>query len=251
MHAALIQVAPLHPLIGIFYGIGVDNWLVHNIPLWFLPCLFLTHAIFYWIARIRNKPAIVFSILLSSSAGHLMLQYLSFRLPWSLEIALVAIAFYGSGFLLQDLVWHKKTGWIFVLTLIIVCILIQFIVIRYNDFVDMNSGRFGNIFLFYAGASTGIFLCMLIAKSLPYLKIITEIGKNTLVIFSLHMRMFSILTGITVIIFNIPLSFLENSLLAAISYSIVTIGILAFAGNLIRIYIPWVLGIRHKPALWF
>ena len=245
MHASLIQIDPLHPLIGMFYGIGVNKWLVHNIALWFLPCLFLTHAIFYWIARIGSKLLMLFFIVLSSLSGHLILQHLTFRLPWSLDIALVATAFYGAGFLLQDFAWiQKKPGLIFVFPLLIACFLMQLVVIQYNGYVDMNSGRFGSIFFFYVGASVGIGLCVLISKSLPNLKIITEIGKNTLVIFALHLRVFSILTGIIVLILKIPISSLDNSLLAAISYAIVTTGVLVIIGNFMRHCMPWTLGLR-------
>lgn len=245
MYASVVIVEPLHPLIGMFYGIGVNDWSIHNVPLWFLPCLFLTHAVFFWIARSGSKPLMFFLIFISSISGHLILQYLNFRLPWGLEIALVATAFYGTGFLLQDIrLINKKPGLRYVLPLVIVCIVMQLIVVQHNDYVDMNSGMFGNIFLFYVGAAFGIFLCVLIAKTLPYLKFISEIGKNTLVIFSLHIRVFSILTGIIVIILKIPISFIENSLLTAISYAIVTTGVLTSVGNFMRLHMPWALGLR-------
>jgi fucose 4-O-acetylase-like acetyltransferase len=243
MHASLIQVDPLHPVIGMFYGIGVGHWLIHNIPLWFLPCLFLTHALFYWIARCNSKSIKTLLIPLSSVTGYLITHYLSFRLPWSLEIALISVIFYGTGYFLQYFSWFpEKLKTPHILPVLIPCVFIHLIVIKYNTNVDINAGRFGNLFLFYAGAFVGILFWVIIAMFLPYLSIISQIGKNTLVIFSLHMRVFSVLTAIAVFILEIPVNYLEDSMTGAVFYTVITIGILLPVGRWISFYLPWILG---------
>jgi len=114
---------------------------------------------------------------------------------------------------LQYFSWFpEKLKTTHILPVLIPCVFIHLIVIKYNTNVDINAGRFGNLFLFYAGAFVGILFWVIIAMFLPYLSIISQIGKNTLVIFSLHMRVFSVLTAIAVFILEIPVNYLEDSM---------------------------------------
>ena len=38
-------------IFGIFYGIGTDNLLKQNSPLWFLPALFIMYVIYYYVIK--------------------------------------------------------------------------------------------------------------------------------------------------------------------------------------------------------
>ena len=43
---AEMNISPLRPIIGFFYGNGINNWLVTNTVLWFFLCLFVTEIFF-------------------------------------------------------------------------------------------------------------------------------------------------------------------------------------------------------------
>ena len=125
------------------------------------------------------------------------------------------------------------------------CFCKRLICIKYNYVrVDMNWGVYGNYFLFYFGAFSGIFFYCLICKIVPSINFILEIGKNTMVIFPLHPLVFSFLTGILVLGLKLPFSYINNSLFISVSYTIITIIILIpFAYFLCR-HIPCAVGMK-------
>ena len=49
---AELNISPIRPLIGFFYGNGINNWLVYNTVLWFFLCLFVTEIFFYFTIKV-------------------------------------------------------------------------------------------------------------------------------------------------------------------------------------------------------
>ena len=72
---------PLKLLFGIIYGIGADQWMIHNSVLWFFLCLFNTHMIFHVLFSINKSVIRALIIILLSIVGHLSPLYMSFRFP--------------------------------------------------------------------------------------------------------------------------------------------------------------------------
>jgi len=56
------------------------------------------------------------------------------------------------------------------------------------------------------------------------------------------MRVFSVLTAMAVLIFRIPVSYLDTSMTGSFFYSVITIAVLVPVGKWITCYLPWVLG---------
>ena len=48
---ALFDLDPLKPLLGILYGNATGHFLEHNVPLWFLACLFITENLYFLVFR--------------------------------------------------------------------------------------------------------------------------------------------------------------------------------------------------------
>ncbi len=192
-----LAVAPLKPLLGLFYGNGFDNYLVFNIAIWFLPALFSALILYYWVRRTFQNRFIIFGvIILSLLVGYLDSKYLKFRLPWGINISLVAIIFLHLGYLSKALFikyWQEKT-------LSSIELGLFFLVLGYfgqdmNSGVSFNSHSYGNIFYFILAASSSIFAYAILTKQILDNRVMQFLGKNSLKILALHILSFSFISA--------------------------------------------------------
>lgn len=114
---AKLNLSPITPLIGIFYGNGIHNFLAHNTVLWFFLCLFITEIFFFFIIKLKSKASILVALILLSGVGYIDVWLNPplpgrFRLPWNIDIALTAVVFYGAGYLLSPYLLKKRCGFI-------------------------------------------------------------------------------------------------------------------------------------------
>jgi len=101
---AELNVPPLIPLLGILYGNGIHNWLVHNTVLWFFLCLFITEILFFFIIKLKSRLSILTGLIFFAILGYVDVWLnppvvSGFRLPWNMDIAFTSVVFYGAGFL--------------------------------------------------------------------------------------------------------------------------------------------------------
>lgn len=94
----------LKPFIQIFIAQGSGGYMQHNIPMWFVPCLFIVENIGFFISKIKkNYLRIVVTVFLGILGCIITTtenNIFDFKeLFWSIEIALVAIPFYLNAFL--------------------------------------------------------------------------------------------------------------------------------------------------------
>jgi acyltransferase len=232
------------PIIGTFYGIGIDGWLQHNAMLWFFPCIFVTHLLFKLIHNIFKGAVTLGVIIVVAASGILLGNNLNFRLPWGVEIALIALPFYSCGY------WasrkfidffpkrSKKTALVF-----IVIIVIQFYCIYLNGRVDMNFISLGNPLLFYLGAFAGIAALACIVLYIPLNYFFTIIAKSAFLTFPLHRVMFSFFSALGLFILD-DLQAFKISIWDTLSYTIGAIGMSIFLLPLVRRFLPVLLGGR-------
>lgn len=88
------------PLLQTLFAQGSGTFLVHNIPLWFVTCLFVVEILYYFISKTNDVCNVLICIAMAC-AGHFMLNNdLDFdfrRLPWNIEAAMSAMLFYCCG----------------------------------------------------------------------------------------------------------------------------------------------------------
>lgn len=207
----------LDPLWGLFYGVGA--WLPQNMPLWFLPCLFCSLLLLYAIVRLPVKGAL-FTLGMSSIIGWLFFQFSGVRLPWSMDVALTAVVFAGTGYLYKDrflrtapLPWWVTValaGWCFGTATLNT----EFIAPGNLKMIDMNNGVFGNYFLFYASAASGILLVTNLAKRMQG-AVMKFIGQASMTIFALHTLVYLFVTAIGKKVLHIPLEISYEKLVQA------------------------------------
>lgn len=157
--------------------------------LWFLTSLFLVDVIYYFLRKYVKISyvlnIIIFLIALFGCSYNLIF---SFTLPWALDAACVGIGLYHSAYLLKI---HKEkfiVKKLFNMNLIlwilssIVCIILIFV----NGYINMRTGDYGIIPLFWINALLSIFIIWNLSRfindklgNMKIIVLIKTIGKNS------------------------------------------------------------------------
>jgi acyltransferase len=225
------EISIFKPLIGIFYSNGVDDYLVHNTVLWFITCLFVVENIFFFINKIKHKSGIFLALFFFSLVGYIDSLIMPFRLPWGIDIAFTAVVFYGIGYLLKTnknsilSILEKKNKYLIGATLLFCSIIFCFI----NGSVDMNFNVYGNYVFFYFSAICGSAFCFMLCKSFEDLKLLSFLGKNSLMIMVLHEPVKRALLGVLVYGFHMPYDLLRSSLIFGIVITAIVIALILSA----------------------
>lgn len=236
----------LEPFIGLLYGIE-DG--LYNSVLWFFTCLFCAAIIFYWINRVNKKYSIILLLILGI-LGPNIFKYIDFRLPWNIELSFVAVVFYGFGYFFSEFdikrirIFHIETLLLFAFFLVVLIFTVQ-----KNGEVNMSGMKFGNLIYYYFGAFSGIYLTIIISRLIPKNKILNWISLNTIIIFPLHILIFTSFTAIGIILFGFDQNFNDKSIICSYVYTVGAIILCVPLSFLIRKYTPWVIGIDREKAM--
>lgn len=217
------------PLLQTVLAQGSGGFLVHNVPLWFLPCLFVVEVLYYIIDHLPAWANIICCAVLSCIGSYMIMQKGWFiLLPWSIDGALTVIIFYCAGNMLtrrfglqgiQDFVLKNK--WVSVLGIIILtCIMVY--TSQLNKHVSLGMGTIGrNPALYYANAFMGIIsiglfsiLVCSIKRDNKVIKAIMDyhlwFGRNSLYIMLTHVPVKGIIIAIMAIILGKSLMYVSN-----------------------------------------
>ena len=221
-----LEIDPLKSLFGIFYGIGTGDWKVPmNVALWFLPCLFIVENVFYFIKH--RYFLLIFAIL------SYLVTFLPFRLPWSSDVALAAIVFYGLGYFYKDRWVNNKF-----LPLLFVCHLVFCFL---NNPVDMNNLVYGNVFFFFIAAYSGVLFYLGISKFIKNNRILNYVGQNTVIIIGTIGITWFILLGIYYIIFKHKMD-VSTGIAFCLVISVLQISLTVPVMYVINTWFPFILG---------
>lgn len=233
----------LRPLIGMFYGNGHDGWLAFATPLWFLPCLFVVECLFYFIAKLETKKLLL-ALVVFVVIGYFD-SLMPVRLPWSFDIALTVIVFYGIGYLMRrhavvERLLDSPQYQLFLL--MIAAFFVNLVLVHFNGAIDFNLRQYHHYVLMYGAAFCGILAWILVAHFLRFSQLLVVIGRHTLVLLAFHGIAFSVISAILVFIFNMELSATRGSLLWSMVYTIGATVILAPVAWVIDRYLPFMIG---------
>lgn len=202
------------PVMGVVIGNG--DALFVNVVLWFFTCLFTTSLIFFWARKYLSATFLLVAFNLMGLVFTLIHDPSWPRLPWGLDNAVVALAFYSTGHFFrryQDAILDKTPkGRAMMLALFMVAGVAY--VAGINGEVDLNTLLFGSHrYLFLINAYLGVLALFYFSISLPANAVFQWLSKNTIIIFPIHLLMFSLFTGVGVVVFGMPHAFKESSFL--------------------------------------
>ena len=241
-HGSYPDLSPFKPLVGLVYGTGSGTWLIHNGALWFLPCLFSTRVFFFMTLK-YCAPLLPATLVLCVTLGLVSAAVVPFPLPWGFDIALVAVGFFGLGFLLRKRLLSVRapsTGYL--LGFLILCLAVHLISFSYNARVSMAERTYGNPLLFALAAFGGIVFWFAVARCTRPSVFLSKLGQASFLIFVLHTFIFNLITGVAVFVLKLPPAFKYDSLIIAAMYTLVAVLVLLPAQTIVRRFQPWMVG---------
>ena len=206
-----------YELIGLPYGTYEGGHLFFNGVLWFLPCLYVTEIIFFFIAKLQNKIGIIAGIICSFAIGQfLLLKRIDF-LPLGLHTAFNAILFYGVGYLSKTTLLNlKDNSKISQVLFLIGCLSIQMLYLgKYVSNIKICTIPYS--FLAFAGIGFYLILSNLLNKN----RVIEYFGRNSLVILGLHAPIMRAFIFIAAAITHIGAETLRQNVFFSIVISII------------------------------
>lgn len=160
------------PLFQTVLAQGSGHYLVHNVPLWFIPCLFVIEMIYYWLDMLPDWGKVISSLALAV-IGTLMIHVwkgVFLLLPWSIESAFASVIFYCFGNLMvkkfslkgiEEKVLNAKQ--LSITTIVVLTVILVFTA-HYNGHISLGSDLMGKTpLLFYFNAFIGIVTISLFA----------------------------------------------------------------------------------------
>ena len=187
---------------------------------------------------IKNKKQIFLWMFLFYILGHLYSRYVHKALPWSLDVAIMAVFCLLLGYLLKEVnIINKITNWCMFVIYVGLFIIGNYIMIIRNERINLYLGDYGNpiITLFTILGGTGIIItiCMHMKEN----KILQFIGINSLVIYCLQYSVIYILNNILDI---------SNLLLSTIVYFVCTLTGTMLMAYVLKRYCPFLVGGKIK-----
>jgi len=222
-----------HPLLGLFIANSEWTQAVNNVPLWFLPCLFITVNILY-LLRISFQFSITqlaVSLLIISILAFMESTYRAASLPWMLDTALTAVVFSGCG-LIAKTIQHDGLKFLPRSRASAVALFLAFLGVTIycsfaNGRVDMNTRHYGNYFLFYGAAVSGILACAMLARAMPPIPILSYMGMHSITILVLHLPFsqmsVALFDGLFLWYTDIPVNYILNGNIWAVIISGMTV----------------------------
>jgi hypothetical protein len=228
------------PLIGILYGSAVDNFMIHAVPLWFLPALFVTmlYYIFFIEGRTtKQKALLLLPIGLIAFAEYKLVPV---HLPWGIDVGLTALIFFTLGNIIKN---SKIAVKIYDYSVLALFSSLGLIALTYwlsttNATVFTKSCHYNNYGIYLINAVTGLssvfLLSIFLDKVFSVLKPIRFVSLNTLFIFGFNAVAYTVIKAVIVFVLKLPLDtvggtnpFLDIFFLI-IAYLLLTPGILFF-----------------------
>jgi acyltransferase len=244
--SSVVDYSPFKNLLGIFYAQGGNEFMNWGIPLWFLPAMYLTLMIDFCVDKTtRNLTIKIVIAAVILIVGYLLNQSLQFRLPWSIDVAIICYSFLLIGKMLKQYsVIEQLSSKKFRYLIGIIFFLINILTYQYNGRIDYYYGMFGKSIIFMIFNGLIAFFWIFIAITyIPSIKAITWIGQNTLPILALHLSAMSFLKAISIYIFKTQIILnTTNSFIFAIIQLIILIPIIL----VINRYLPFLSGIDSK-----
>ena len=237
-------------VLGMLWANGETGWMRWNLPLWYLPMLFVTEIIaFVGVQAFKIKTTRQKFIVLpiAIAIAFLLYAFSGWRnLPLGTETAIYLFPFFIVGNSCAEYLQRKGCRAKYAMaggSLLVFGTLLSLV----SDNVDYVSDAYGNYWMFLLTAillSGGV---LLICASFPKeIRPLCYIGKNTMGILLMHK--FPIMFFVSILPLTRTLV-AEKPLVGAILISAVTIGFCLVVNGILKRLAPWSVGILRKSEL--
>lgn len=206
------------PLLGILSGI--EPWMYHYKPLWFLPCLMVAETLFWCTYRLSCSmdKAMVLPVcmVVLSGAGYALSALCVPPLPYGIGGAMSMCIFYYGGYLLAQnknlmtapFLQGNGQGWLLCLGMLMVATPLCAWLSLQTAETRVFENTYGN--LLYAFPATVLGGIALIAMAgllckLPAMRLLQYIGTHTLPILVFHLTIAGWVKGVTTFVLGLPL----------------------------------------------
>lgn len=205
------------PLVGAI--LGLEHWMEHCKPLWFLPCLMVAEVLFYASYHLthgrKERQTVLIGILFTCG---IILSWLQLPpLPYAIGGAMSMIVFYYFGYLfdqytnrlqkLQHMVSSNTLYWL--LACIVTAYGCVWLSLQTSE-TRVFENLYGNILFAFPAACMGcigvVTCCILLFKLFPAMRLLSYIGAHTMPILAFHLMIASAVKGFTYFILQLPLS---------------------------------------------
>lgn len=167
------------PLAETFIAQGSGGFLVHNVPLWFVTCLFVVEIIYYFLADLKRLWIMTITIVMAAISYWAINNLECFDvtlLPWNIEVAMLAIPFYAAGHWIVKAKTHQgimnmvNSHKITTIVLTAVFAYVVYVGSQYNGSISFGHADLGkNVFVTYgcglAGTLMWLIGCILLADT--------------------------------------------------------------------------------------
>ncbi len=208
------------PLLQTFIAQGSGGFLVHNVALWFIPCLFCVQVMFYFIGKLKKVWAFVVCCLiagLSMYCESIWGNAYSQTLPWNLDSGFMALPFYCVGNMvginkpLYD--WAKQSKLATLAVALVLTAVLQWAACKWGP-ISMGHSNFGNEWVFHIrgliGSFSTLFFSMFLASILTMsvwidkvINYVKWVGKNSLDFMAINNPIKGIVCTVLAAILNI------------------------------------------------
>jgi len=227
--------SPINNFIGIFYAQGGNAFMDWGIPIWFLPCIFIVFICFSAIKKIKSIFLSNIVLILCVLAGFFWARFVGIHLPWSLDVALVALGFYAIGYMLKEGLINLSKKAAILIGVFSLCI--NFLMFYFNTVkTDMYRSIYGEEILFFISGLSGSLAVVLLLKSFPFFKFLSYLGKHTTAILATHFRALTLIKLVILLITGVAV--FEFTEIEKFLFAIVQVLLLMPVIWLINKYIP-------------
>lgn len=185
-------------LVEVFKGIFYANSNIYTAPsnaTWFLIILFLVEVVFYGLERFfqhNDRMLVLAAGIMGVAAYAESKDKAGYTGPGHIELVMTAIVFYLIGYMfiknldqVKTFMAKRKNYFMTVIILLLVGLYFS----DNNARVSFNGNDFGSILYFYIVAISLSVVCILLVMKLPYIKLLTYIGQNTIAYVGFHIPM--------------------------------------------------------------
>ena len=237
-------VAWYEPMLNLL--LGIPEGITHDIPLWNILCIFMARLLYWLIFRPLPDRWHLPVLFLCGVAGGVISLVRPWPLPWCIDIAPMAVMFFGLGSYARRHDLMKCHWW-----LVLLALGLMTAISVWNPMARVFRAYYGNMALFMFGGLCGIYamfgICHYVSRLFGARAAVSFISMNTLLVCGFHLTGFAVIKGMMLAL-GIPVDIIGESLFAQLLFSAVSLAVCIPVIMFVRRYIPSMAGLGGRSA---